>query len=95
MNRSCLLRDRPRHVVAASVFFHVLVPRSFSMTALILWAALALAPVATAADVGCGACACCGCCESGVCLCKDCTCCCCEADECCHLGSVCGTDCCQ
>ena len=66
------------------------------MTGFILWAVMALAPLAVVTDfasqAGCDACDCCGCCQSGTCVCKDCTCCCCVAD-CCEQGKGCGEGC--
>lgn len=57
--------------------------RRFPMIAMMLWAAMALAPAA-AGDVCveptctvCDACDCCGCCETGTCTCKKCGCDCC------------------
>ena len=58
------------------------------MSGLILWAALALAPLASGTPYP--ECDCCGCCVAGVCTCDDCGCCCCEGggcEGCCDLGT--------
>jgi hypothetical protein len=52
------------------------------MSTFLVWAAMALSPLAGGQTVSCGvcdACACCGCCESGACTCTECGCDCCEA----------------
>ena len=59
------------------------------MSAMILWAALALVPLSGGPNGRCPECDCCGCCGKGVCTCVDCTCCCCEqgaCEGCCTLG---------
>ena len=57
-------------------------PRSFLMATFLVWAAMALSPLAGGQTASCGvctACECCGCCESGTCSCSACRCTCCEA----------------
>jgi len=52
------------------------------MSTFLVWAAMALSPLAGGQTASCGvcdACACCGCCESGACTCTECGCDCCEA----------------
>ena len=52
------------------------------MSTFLLWAAMALSPLAggqATACRTCDACACCGCCESGTCNCTECRCSCCDA----------------
>ena len=52
------------------------------MSTFLVWAAMALSPLAGGQAASCGACdacACCGCCESGACTCSECRCSCCEA----------------
>ena len=59
------------------------------MSAIFLWAALALAPLSGGANASCPDCDCCGCCVKGECTCGDCGCCCCQngpCEGCCGLG---------
>jgi hypothetical protein len=52
------------------------------MSTFLVWAAMALSPLAGGQTASCGvcdACACYGCCESGACTCTECGCDCCEA----------------
>ena len=52
------------------------------MSTFLVWAAMALSPLASGQTAPCGvcdACECCGCCESGACTCSECRCSCCEA----------------
>ncbi len=52
------------------------------MSTFLVWAAMALSPLAGGQTASCGvcdACACCGCCESGACTCTECGCDCREA----------------
>jgi len=61
------------------------------MSTFLVWAAMALSPLAGGQTVSCGVCdvcACCGCCERGACTCTECGCDCCaagtsEAESCC------------
>jgi hypothetical protein len=60
------------------------------MSAILMWAALALAPLSGDANPRCPECDCCGCCAKGVCTCDACECCCCvngACEGCCKLGS--------
>ncbi len=59
------------------------------MSAILLWAVLALTPASAGEKTPCPDCDCCGCCVTGVCTCADCGCCCCEngpCDGCCNRG---------
>lgn len=59
------------------------------MSAMILWATLALAPLSGGAVSRCPECDCCGCCAKGKCTCVDCGCCCCQngpCEGCCKQG---------
>lgn len=61
------------------------------MSTFLLWAAMALSPLAggqTASCGACDACECCGCCESGACTCTECRCACC-ADGVCRAAGCC------
>ena len=52
------------------------------MSTFLVWAAMALSPLAGGQTASCGlcdACECCSCCESGACTCTECGCDCCEA----------------
>ena len=52
------------------------------MSTFLVWAAMALSPLAGGQTASCGlcdACECCSCCESGACTCSECRCSCCEA----------------
>lgn len=52
------------------------------MSALLLWAAMALVPLSDGLAPRCPDCDCCGCCAKGVCTCDDCGCCCCKGGPC-------------
>lgn len=59
------------------------------MSAMLLWAALALAPLSGGEKKPCPDCDCCGCCVTGQCTCQECTCCCCTngpCEGCCKRG---------
>jgi hypothetical protein len=53
------------------------------MSAILLWAAMALGFPSAAVCQACDGCQCCGCCDTGTCRCVDCDC------------SCCGTGCCR
>lgn len=60
------------------------------MSTFLLWAAMALSPLAGGQTASCDACECCGCCESGGCTCTECRCACCadggcKAEACCTV----------
>lgn len=52
------------------------------MSAMLLWAALALSPLSGGDAKSCHVCDCCGCCAKGECTCTDCGCCCCADGPC-------------
>ena len=59
------------------------------MSAMLLWAALALTPLSGGVNARCPECDCCGCCAKEQCTCDDCGCCCCQngpCEGCCTQG---------